>query len=318
MGVQVKGPDGKTYQFPDGTDKDAAIRYFKKKGISSSSRAGEAHISATPGGAKEWLKELEADIRSGSQFTLPGRIIHKMGAQGTDVGVRPGSGDMLMSPILGPIHAAQGVSESRQHPIRGPLKAIGGVLETATIPASFMGPEFIGEKIPGMLPSAERAGQTFKEVMAVAKNRPVEVAGPGRVALEIDKMAQSGGSMPKVIRDFVRRVTDPSKGPLTYEEARNFYSNATRLSVNEMNRLTPNAKRMVGQFTHELGESIRGTAADAGKLKDYNAAMQEYRRAMKMQRQLQALKKYAIKTVPYAAGAYVAKKVIEDKYAPVR
>jgi hypothetical protein len=31
--VSVQGPDGNTYQFPPGTDKTAAIAYFKKKGI---------------------------------------------------------------------------------------------------------------------------------------------------------------------------------------------------------------------------------------------------------------------------------------------
>jgi hypothetical protein len=33
MPVQVQGPDGATYSFPDGTDKAAAVAYFKKKGI---------------------------------------------------------------------------------------------------------------------------------------------------------------------------------------------------------------------------------------------------------------------------------------------
>lgn len=33
MPVPVQGPDGNIYQFPDGTDKAAAIAYFKKKGI---------------------------------------------------------------------------------------------------------------------------------------------------------------------------------------------------------------------------------------------------------------------------------------------
>ena len=32
-GVPIQGPDGKMYQFPAGTDKAAAITYFKKKGI---------------------------------------------------------------------------------------------------------------------------------------------------------------------------------------------------------------------------------------------------------------------------------------------
>lgn len=35
MPVRVKGPDGQSYSFPDGTDKDAAVAYFKKKGISA-------------------------------------------------------------------------------------------------------------------------------------------------------------------------------------------------------------------------------------------------------------------------------------------
>src|SRR5271157_3392873 len=33
MPVRVQGPDGAVYSFPDGTDKTAAIAYFKKKNI---------------------------------------------------------------------------------------------------------------------------------------------------------------------------------------------------------------------------------------------------------------------------------------------
>jgi hypothetical protein len=40
MPVEVQGPDGQTYHFPDGTDKAAAIKYFKKKGIGLSSASG--------------------------------------------------------------------------------------------------------------------------------------------------------------------------------------------------------------------------------------------------------------------------------------
>lgn len=35
MPVRVKGPDGQSYAFPDGTNKEAAIAYFKKKGITA-------------------------------------------------------------------------------------------------------------------------------------------------------------------------------------------------------------------------------------------------------------------------------------------
>lgn len=42
MSVDVVGPDNREYQFPDGTDKAAAVAYFKKKGI------GAAPASAAP------------------------------------------------------------------------------------------------------------------------------------------------------------------------------------------------------------------------------------------------------------------------------
>ena len=258
-----------------------------------------------------WLKDLEGDVRTGGTLTAPGRVLHAMGARGLESGTSKATGEFMGSTVLGPIHTAQGVAETPQHPVRGPVKAIGGVLETLTIPSAFVAPEAAG-KLPGMLPSAERAGQKFQQVMSVARHNPVDVAGPGNVALEIDKLAQSGGWLPKVVRDFLKRTTDPAKGPLTYEEARAFYSNATRLSVDEMKRLTPNAKRMIGKFTQALGDSVKGAASDAGQLEKYNSAMKEYYRAARTGRQLEALKKYAIKTIPYAAGAYAADKVIRD------
>lgn len=69
-GVDVHGPDGKQYQFPDGTTKEAAIAYFKKNGIGvqapaaqvsgasqgapSAPAAPSAEPSAVPSGA-DWL-----------------------------------------------------------------------------------------------------------------------------------------------------------------------------------------------------------------------------------------------------------------------
>lgn len=42
MSVPVTGPDGKEYDFPDGTDKAAAVSYFKKKGIGATANPGAA------------------------------------------------------------------------------------------------------------------------------------------------------------------------------------------------------------------------------------------------------------------------------------
>lgn len=94
-------------------------------------------ISSIPSGPASWLEQLEGDIRSGSGFTLPGRILQKLGAKG--IGQEGSPGETLTSPILGPIHAAQGVVD--KDPVRGAKKVVGGALETLTLPAAFVAPE---------------------------------------------------------------------------------------------------------------------------------------------------------------------------------
>jgi hypothetical protein len=135
------------------------------------------------------------------------------------------------------------------------------------------------------LPGAtfERAKAGFRDVASTANPAVVDTSVPGNTALEIQKMAASGGSQPKVIRDFVTRVTDPNKGPLTFEEARKFYTNASRLSADESQRLTPDMKRMVGQFRADLDGAITNAAASKGKGPQYTKAMKDYRRASRAQ-----------------------------------
>ena len=61
-GVTVQGPDGKTYQFPAGTDKQAAISYFKKKGI------GASPESQRP----DAVKQAQEAVSSGIKPLIPG------------------------------------------------------------------------------------------------------------------------------------------------------------------------------------------------------------------------------------------------------
>lgn len=51
--VQVNGPDGKQYQFPSGTTKDAAIAYFKKKGIGAAAPSTPPKTQAPPASAPQ-------------------------------------------------------------------------------------------------------------------------------------------------------------------------------------------------------------------------------------------------------------------------
>ena len=184
--------------------------------------------------------------------------------------------------------------------------------------------EALGRGLPFLknaLPSKERAGANFQSVMGATKDVPIDTTAPGNTALQIQKMAESGGSMPKVVRDFIKRGTDPSKGPITYEEARQFQQNASRLSADESQRLTPNMKRMVGQFAADLNSATSGAASQTGMLPQYQGAMKEYRRAMSMQDFQNMLKTSAVNTAKYAvptavggaAAGYAAKKILGQK-----
>ena len=80
----------------------------------------------------------------------------------------------------------------------------------------------------------------------------------GEVALEASDWASRGGQLPKVMKDFIRRTTDPNQGPLTYSEARQFLSNAgRRLTPQEMQKLAPQAQRYLSQFASSLDDAIR-------------------------------------------------------------
>ena len=46
-----------------------------------------ATISARPSGPMSWLEDLQADVKHGTDVTLPGKILHLLGAPGTERGV---------------------------------------------------------------------------------------------------------------------------------------------------------------------------------------------------------------------------------------
>lgn len=156
------------------------------------------------------------------------------------------------------------------------------------------------------LPSAARAGQKFQSVMAAAKDIPIDVAGPGNVALRIGELAERGASMPKAVNDFLKYATNPQKPPMDYKVARDFASNIGRLSAKEVSRLNPVMQKHVADLSVALNESIVKAAQAAGKADEYVAAMNEYRKAMQ-------LRDFVKKAIPIAAAggaaSYAANKV---------
>lgn len=156
-------------------------------------------------------------------------------------------------------------------------------------------------------PRVARASGKFQEVMAAAKNIPIETKAVGDAALRIQQIAERGGTMPMAVRKLLNRMTDPDKAAMTYEEARDFASNISRLSANEYGRLTPAVAREVSQLRVVLNEANAQAAKAAGKMDEYKSAMREYAQAMRIRDAVDAAWKGAKKALPAATvlgGSY--------------
>lgn len=179
------------------------------------------------------------------------------------------------------------------------LQRIGGLLETG---AELAAPMIKGVK---MVPTTARAGRTFQTVMSAAKDVPVNVTGPGNAALEIQQLGTRGGTTPRAVTQFVRRITDPAQQPMNYQEGRDWASNISRLSADEYNRLTPVIKKAMGDFRTELNGALGEAAGTVGQGEAYANAMKEYARAKQLQDAVSTVGQGVKRGLPYASGAGV-------------
>jgi hypothetical protein len=275
--------------------------------------------SKTP--VQDWLRDLETDIRSGGTRTIVGRTMGNMEGRGDKgyAGLQQGGQpkaviDFMASPVLGATHAAQGTAatvadeaDTAKHGLtgspqnstawerlkRGPLKTAGGVLEMGTIPGMVVGGPAAEAAITAV-PSREFAAQLFKDVSEHAGNVPVSITHSGDAILRAQEISNAGTSMPQSLGKLLKRVTDPKKAPLTYDEARDFYTNITSLSANESARLSPVMRKQVANVRAGLMKDIGDAADQAGQAAKYYAAMKDYARASKLLRASQKIGKFAL------------------------
>lgn len=162
------------------------------------------------------------------------------------------------------------------------------------------------------IPRTARASEKFKEVMGAARDIPIETKAVGDVALRIQELAERGGAMPMAVRKLLNRMTDPNKAAMTYEEARDFASNISRLSADDYKRLTPVVRREVATLSAELNLANAQAARQAGKMTEYKSAMREYAQAMRLKELAQNAVKAAKKLAPWATAAGAAEWVTRD------
>lgn len=241
---------------------------------------------------------------------VPGKGLTKIGDVTNAVGNAIGGavGQALYGTKAEPVPNTAAFDQARQSTAyeNAPQMA-GGALETAAelaLPVA---------EAAQAIPQTARAAKNFQAVMGAAKDLPVDITAPGNVALRIQQLAERGGSMPMAVRKFLVRITDPDQGPLTYEQARDFASNISRLSANEYGRLTPVISREVANLRVALNQAIGQTASRAGKGAEYAAAMNEYAKAMRLRSFFEEALQGAKQNLPWASvagtGYYVGQKL---------
>lgn len=150
--------------------------------------------------------------------------------------------------------------------------------------------------------SKERAGQNIGAALKAGQDAGVAVdttnaADAGLRGIEL-KAAKY--RMPQAAIELVDRTTDPGAAPLTAQEAHDFASNLSSLSVNEQNSIKPQMQAVVAKMAKGSRQALIDALDTIDKGDQYASGINEYRRAMVAGK---AAGKAATAAVGGAAGA---------------
>lgn len=181
-----------------------------------------------------------------------------------------------------------------------------------TLAGAAVGP--VLQKGPGLVArglgiSSVRAGQNIQAATQAAKDVPLNVERVGEAGLRAMDMQAAGATMPRAASRLMQRITDPALEPIQFGQARDFYSNLSRLSANEAGRMNPQMARQMSTMRAALHDALTEGAETVGKGQQYAKGIQEYARAA---RAAEAGKKVA-KYGAGIAGAGVAGNYMLDK-----
>jgi hypothetical protein len=300
---QKFGADVKVDSIPQQFGKDVPIDTY-----AALPTPGAVLMAAPPRTTEGWFEDAERDLREGGRRTGVGRVLGYMqgqgdkGYDGLESGVSKGMADFMGSPVLGALQFAKGVSETPvvagvtgqpMHPVKAAGNMVGGILRAATIPGMVMGgPE--AEAVGGLIPSTEKAAKILGDVAEYANNVPVRMKNTWPALEEYLKYQHSGGAPSKVITDMLARMDDFNKGPMTYEDARRFYTNISRLSDQEMSTLNPNMRRLMGGVKEAFKKDIGDAAGQVNQAANYYKGLKEYAKAAKLEKAAGKMWKWAI------------------------
>lgn len=281
--------------------------------------APTGELRAVRPSVRGWLSEAEDDLRHGGSATIVGRTLGRMqgrgdkGYSGLEASTSPGAADFMGSMPLGAVKTAEGaVDYWTGHPLKGAGEALSGEAQMATLPGMVMaGPE--ADATIQAIPSRPWAQKMFDSIAQDAGKVPVNPTRSYQQIQRFLQLTQRGGTKPKVISDLVDRMQQFGKGPLTYNEARDFYSNLTRLSSEDLSTLNPVMRRQMSAVARAFSQDVADAAAKVGRASDYWSAMKNYAKASKLREAAQMMmKKFVIPAIGGAAGWGIAKKVVQS------
>jgi len=258
-------------------------------------------------GAKRIGGELVESGKSALDRNMPGAAVHAIKA----------------IPIVGPALARA----SDQAPVNTPNEPYlsrvmdaakdPGVMGTVLGASAQAAPAVLGgldmatseRPLLAQIPTRARAGEKFQTVMSAAKDQPVSLTRASEPLMRAFDLSERGAQLPKVVRQLVRRTTEPDASPLTYSEARDFASNMSRMSSKDVQSLTPAMRSQVGKTSKALNADVGDTASSVGQGENYANAMREYARASNLRKAMVGAAKYA---VPVAVGGGIASKLAKE------
>ena len=315
--VEMASPDGKLGYVPQERVADAQNAGFKVNPYRGT-QLPTGTVTAQPDQsladkASQWAQNVQSDLKNGTDLTGVGSVLKAMGAHGLDSGNSQAVGDFMGSLPLGVAKMVQAGGEAGQGQIKqGAKDAIGGALQASTIPASFVAPEAgdatdavmsgagkvgdaIASKISPTAMKAQAAG-LLQSVAHDANQVPVQLDNAGDAAMRLMDW-QGKTQLGPTVNKFLNRITNPKAGPLTYEDARDFYQLLGRMSVNETTKLAPAVQRDLTQMVVGLKQDIGNAADTVGRASDYYQGLGDYATASKYQDMLNDAKDFMSKQV---------------------
>ena len=286
MPVEVQGPDGKTYHFPDGTDKAAAIGYFKKKGIGAKKAevapASKSSADLFDNFINHPLFPQMAETATGLGITEQNELYKALGPEA--------AGRSLANKVLH-YGASLGAGTGRVfYGMLGMSPADVAVLTGSTLA--------VQPEIAGAWFGAKAAKATPGQLKAAFKNPTPEnvegaltttaglvgaaaTAGSGKPSATLSKVGELRQSMKEGIQPFVRKITG----------------------------VEPAVKEEVGRVAEKHGTALEKNKADtAATIKDNLRQQRETRTAIDQEKITAAEKNKSITAANEAQKTQVAKR----------